>query len=317
MMTRSAHEVLAYSAMEDAELAEYAALIHAACPDIALVVERMSSTALRERLLEEGSHGRWDVVFGWSLTHLADPDILPLLAPASALSVERLPATAYARDLRWLAPSGFVPAFCVDHRRLREWGLPIPRSWHDLADPRFRGQIVLPDPRRSGAGFLHLAALLQCAGPEYAWSVLGEVAAGSPEIVNSANAPCLAVIEGRAAIGVSVSTSTAALIAKGHDLTLVIPEDAPAYEPEGFAMRQGCARPDLAQRALRWTLSEDAASTYRRYNKLPLTHPLEDSGGPGPLLRPIDVGAAIAARDLACRQWARCFAPECLSAYHS
>jgi len=316
-MKRSAHEVVAYSAMEDTELTEYAALIRADCPDIALAVERMSSTALRERLLEEGCNARWDVVFGWSLTHLADPEIVPLLAPATGLVLDRLPASAYARDLRWFAPSGFIPAFCVDHRRLREQGLPIPRGWRDLADARLRGQIVLPDPRRSGAGFLHLAALLQCAGPAYAWAVLGEVAAGSPGIVNSANAPCLAVVEGRAAIGVSVSTSTAALIAQGRDLSLVIPEDAPAYEPEGFAVRQGCARPDLAQRALQWTLTEDAASAYRRYNKLPLIHPLDGSDRAGVNLRPIDVDAAIAARDLACRQWALCFTPERFNACHS
>jgi len=307
-MSTAQREVLAYSAMEDTELAEYAALIRAEHPDLSLIVERMSSTALRERLLHEGQGGRWDVVFGWSLTHLADPDILPLLAPLDGLDASRLPASAVARDRRWFSPSGFVPAFCVDQRALERQGRPVPRTWRELADPALHGQIVLPDPRRSGAGFLHLQALLQCAGPDYAWQALRGVAAGAPQIVHSANAPCLAVAEGRAAIGVSVSTSTATLIGQGHALSMVIPTDAAAFEPEGFAMRRGSPRAEAALQALQWTLGDAAAAAYRRYNKLALVRAADGGADATADLRPLDVEAAIGARDSACRDWATTFA---------
>lgn len=58
----------------------------------------------------------------------------------------------------------------------------VPKSWEDLADPKFKGKIVMPDPTSPGAGLSILQALLESGGPtNNGW--LDRLAANKPALV--------------------------------------------------------------------------------------------------------------------------------------
>jgi iron(III) transport system substrate-binding protein len=300
--------VVAYSAMEEYELAEYARGIEAAHPDIEVRIERMSTAALFDRLLAEGPNGRWDVILGWALTTMLAPELRDWFAPLASARVRALPASARDEEARWFCPSAFVPAFCVNEARLARKGLPVPRSWADLADARYRGELVVPDPNHSGAGFLHLTALLQMAGEDRTWEILRGVSANRPLIERSAFAPCLAVAGDEAAIGVTVSIAAERTARMGLPVKMVIPEDAAGSEPEGFAMRAGSVQQEAATRALEWMLTPEACAIYRKYHKVVLVGAEEVPRGEGGLpVHPINAARAAAARASACENWRRVF----------
>lgn len=303
--------LVAYSSMEDGELADYVSQIERDNPDLHIKVIRVSTAALHERILQEGDAGQWDIIFGWSLTKLLDPMIQTLLATFDSAQLDRLPREARDEGGKWFSPSAFVPAFCVNEARLKEKGLPVPRNWNELAESYYGGEIVLPDPAYSGAGFLHVTALNQKSGSAYVDSVFRRVANSRPRVVRSAFEPCSAVLNGEAAIGVTVSTAVCGLMNQGVDVRMVIPSDAAAFEPESFAIRAGSRHLSQAQRALDWTMSSAACETYGRYGKVVLKDidiRSPEGGDPRfPAMTAINAAKANQDRDAMCSAWSRFF----------
>lgn len=295
--------VRAWSAMEEYELEEYADGVARALPHVRVEIERMSTAALRERLLDPASKGRWDIILGWALTTMQDKALQHLFAPVDTAAFGCLPDSARDPARRWFAPSGFIPAFCVDTAALTRHGLSTPRSWSDLADPRYRGLLSIPDPARSGAGFLHLSALLQLRGAAATWHLLAAVAANQPVIEHSAFAPCLAVADGSAAVGITVTTAAERMRRLGLALNLIVPEDAAGFEPEAFALGADARDPQTGLQVLQWMLSDDACEIYRKYRKVVLVN--ADAAS---LPVAIDASHAAAARMTVCTQWHATFA---------
>ncbi|WP_272725872.1 ABC transporter substrate-binding protein, partial [Escherichia coli] len=51
-------------------------------------------------------------------------------------------------------------------------GLPMPKTWDDLLDPKLSGEIQLPDPRSSGTTFTAMATFISLMGEEKAFEYL-------------------------------------------------------------------------------------------------------------------------------------------------
>lgn len=292
--------------MEDSELADYVSQIQALHPSLTIRLERASTAALCQRILDEGDEGGWDIVLGCALTSFLDPRIQRLLAPLDAIDLRRLPTCARDDAGRWFSPSGFVPAFCVNRGRLNKLGLPDPQSWEDLAHPGFRGELIIPDPAFSGAGFLHLMALLDANAEDHVYEVLGRVASNKPAIVRSALAPCEVVAAGKAAVGVTVSTAVRGLMNREFAVDIVLPTDAQAIEPEAFGLRRGSRSAAWSQRVLAWTLTPIAAESYRRYGKVAFV-PARTRDGGRPTFRSINPRFATNHRNKECARWAGLF----------
>ncbi|PTL84518.1 extracellular solute-binding protein [Vitiosangium sp. GDMCC 1.1324] len=302
--THPKQTVVAYSAMEEYELAEYAQGIEAAHPDLRIRIERMSTAVLLDRLLTEGPNGQWDIILGWALTTMLAPELRGWFAPLPSAWMSGLPEWARDPDARWFCPSAFVPAFCVNEERLARRGLPTPTCWEDLADPRYLGELVLPDPAYSGAGFLHLTSMIQMTGAPKTWEVMSRIAANRPRIERSAFAPCLAVAANEASVGVTVTIAAQRMTRMGLPFKMVIPADAAGSEPEGFAMREGSSCKPAAARALEWMMTPEACAIYRKYHKVVLLNladslPMEQ----GMPLRPINAVQAAASRARVCEMW--------------
>ncbi|MGE7956473.1 ABC transporter substrate-binding protein [Pseudomonas sp. NPDC089530] len=295
-------ELLAISSMEHAELAEFIAGIgqHIGMP---VRLTRCSTSELVERL-HHGNAGAWDLLLGTAATALLDPALAWQLMPLTAMDFSSLPGPAVATDRRWFAASGFVPAFCYDPEVLAGEGLAVPGSWQELADPRWAGRIALPDPGRSGAGYLHLAALLEHYG-EAAWPLLARIAGQGGEVSGSSTAPIEALVQGRAWLGVTVSTAATRAAEQHPQLRWCVPEDARCYEDEVFACRAGSPNAAQAQQALQWMLTPAAAAISQRYGKV-----VPGQAHPVGALRPLP--ALPASRDKAerCRQWQALFTRE-------
>lgn len=63
-------------------------------------------------------------------------------------------------------------------------GIKPPASLEDLLNPAFKGEIITPDPRKSGTGFTFLSSVIQAQGEAKAWEYLkqfkGQVAQFTP-----------------------------------------------------------------------------------------------------------------------------------------
>lgn len=305
-------EITVYSALEDEEIAAYLEAAQAEMPDLTINVLRLSTGDLGARLIAESANPQADVLWGFAVTNILNPAIYDLLEPYTAEGVDALDAQYRDADGRWFAPIGYMGAFCVNTARLEQIGAPVPRSWADLTDPVYEGEVVMPDPGSSGTGYLQIAAILQGMGEEAGWQLISDLDPNMAQYTTSGSRPCRMAQVGEYAIGASLSFVAMQGIDQGYPLEMVIPSDYAGFELEGNGLIRGASNPDDARRFLDWTLSASAAETYATHKDLVTLpgvprSPLADAAGlPEDLstvLFPMDFAASGADRDAIITRW--------------
>jgi iron(III) transport system substrate-binding protein len=258
-----AESLTVYSALEDDEITSYLAGARKAMPDLDIHVLRLSTGDLAARLIAEAGAPRNDVIWGEALTSVLDPRIQALLAATPGADIARLPVTARDTGGLWSAPTGYVTAFCVNTEALKARGLPMPASWADLAQPAFRGEVVMPDPVSSGVGYMQVSAILQAMGPTKGWQLLAKLAPNVAQFTPSGSNPCKLARTGEYAVGVSLDLVALESVSDGYPVRMVIPSDNVGYELEANAVMRASAHPQASARFVNWLASADAATYYR------------------------------------------------------
>ncbi|WP_394826761.1 ABC transporter substrate-binding protein [Pendulispora albinea] len=295
--------VRAYSAFEEYELADYLAGMARDLPGIRVEIERMATATLNLRLLEEAGDPKNDIVLGWAATAMLEPKILELLEPGAIAESDALPAGCRDPEGRWFSPTGFVTAFGVNGPRLSQLGAgAAPNTWSALLREELRGEIVMPDPRVSGAGYLVATAILQGMGSEAGWAFLRALDRQVSHYPPSAWLPVETVAKGTSSVALSVAIAVVKSMDRGDPMSLVIPTDGAGFEPEVFASMRGSKEKAAGRRVLEWMTSSAAIPIYRRYRKIILVRDGEKDTS-GIVARPIDVKAACEGRKAFVERW--------------
>ena len=266
--TAFADSLTVYSALEEEEIAIYLAAAQAAMPDLEIDVLRLSTGKLGARLLAEAGNPQADLVWGWAVTAMMDPQVLALLEPTKVAGVEALAPEFRDVDDRWFAQIGYMGAFCVNTDRLAEKGLTMPKSWSDLTAPGFKGEVLMPDPNSSGTGYLHVNAVLQSLGLEAGWQQLEAVDPNMAQYTSSGSKPCKAARTGEYTVGISLAFTAMQSIEEGYPLAMVFPEGGVGYELEASGVLSSSDEKEKAKQFLDWTMSSDAIALFSKYKAL-------------------------------------------------
>jgi iron(III) transport system substrate-binding protein len=270
-----AGSITAYSALEEDEIAAYVEAAKKAMPDVEVNVLRLSTGDLGARILAEASNPQHDVIWGWAVTNMMDPRILALLEAYKAKDADKLAAQYRAADDKWFAVTGYMAAFCVNNERLKDKDLPMPKDWNDLLDPRFKGEVVMPNPVSSGTGYLQIVGIIQQMGEEKGWQFLKDLDANIAQYIKSGSRPCKAARAGEYAVGTSLAFAAIQSVEEGFPVTMVIPASGAGYELEASGLMAASKNKDDAKKFLDWTLSPEAASLYGKYKEIVTTEGYE------------------------------------------
>ena len=260
--------VTAYTALEEDEIAEYVAAAKRALPDVELKVLRLSTGDLGARILAESANPQHDVIWGWAVTNMLDPRVLALIEPYKAKGAEKLEAAYRAADDKWFAATGYMAAFCVNSERIKQKGLPSPKDWSDLLDPKFKGEVVMPNPVSSGTGYLQIVGILQQMGEEPGWKFLKDLDGNVAQYIKSGSRPCKAARAGEFAVGASLAFAAIQSIEEGFPVTMVIPAKGAGYELEASALMAASRNKPDARRFLDFTLAPDTAVIYGKFKEI-------------------------------------------------
>jgi ABC-type Fe3+ transport system substrate-binding protein len=149
--------------------------------------------------------------------------------------------------------------------------LPEPKTWSDLADPRYRGWIELADPTRSASAKTALMVIvereMQTASQEHreeadGWArgmgLIRQIAANARGFTSAANELPGVVSSGDAAAAMAIDFYARAQIAAvgGSRIGYVEPQGATAVTPEPIALARGAPHAQTARRFIEFVLSE-------------------------------------------------------------
>jgi iron(III) transport system substrate-binding protein len=251
-------QVIIYSSNQDAEMEAKLAAFEAKYPEINAEYIRLPSAQVFARFIAEHDAGttQADLLTTASTVIFQEqpelfiplgPDNLPALAEQTPLIAAENPNYAvYQTDVQLVTYNSdrVSDADIAEHLQ----------SWEDLADPRWKGQIAIVDPRASTNQLSFFLGLRDVYGDEwYARFMQNE-----PEVVGTASAAAQQVAAGAYELLVpSVPVHSAALRAQGAPIGLTLPTGLNHAPAQGTAVPVGAAHPNAALLFANWLLSAE------------------------------------------------------------
>jgi iron(III) transport system substrate-binding protein len=135
--------------------------------------------------------------------------------------------------------------------------LPVPKCWKDLANPVYKGEVMLGNPNSSGTAYLMLATLVQVFGEDEAFKLLAAIHPNVNQYARSGIGPMTAVTRGETAIGSTVLHGVINEIVRGFPVEPVLPCEGVGYEVGSVAIVKGTRNLDAARKFVDFALSVD------------------------------------------------------------
>lgn len=250
-----AQTVRIYTHNDEKEMEAFVADLRAAT-GLDVQVLRMSSNELRARVVAEKGNIGADLQWGMPNSHALLAKREGLLEPYRSREWDAVPGQFKDAEGHWYGWSYWFNAIAVNTEILQKKGLPRPRSWADLLDPRWKGEIVMPNPGTSGTAYLVVATLMQLMGPERAWDYLTRLDRNVAEYTKSGSAPAEQVGRGQYALAITWDQAVITRKAKGYPLELIIPEEGVGFDLDSIAIFRGARNLAAARKVVDYVGSE-------------------------------------------------------------
>ena len=247
-----AQSLVLYTSQPDKDAAETTAAFIKRNPGVKVEIFRSGTTEIMNKLMAEITAGdpKPDVLL------VADSVSLEMLKKDNRLlaypeaDVADLPAEAYDKDRTYfgtkLITSGIVYNTAAKER---------PASWKDLADPRYKGQLVMPSPLYSGAAAITISTF--AARQDLGWSYVDALKANEAIAVRGNGAVLRSVASGEKAYGVLVDFMALNAKAKGSPVEFVLPREGLTAVTEPVAILRTARNQKAAKAFVDFLLSEE------------------------------------------------------------
>lgn len=133
-----------------------------------------------------------------------------------------------------------------------------PKSWKDLGDPKYKGEIVLGNPASSGSSYAQLYMMYKLYGLDF----IKTVVANSTYVASSTSGPD-SVARGEYAITVTGEANIGKKLAAGDPVAYVLPEEGTGRRIEGSAILANCRNMDNAKKFIDFMTSPEAFQIVR------------------------------------------------------
>jgi iron(III) transport system substrate-binding protein len=218
-------------------------------PNLKLSTVTGGSGQLLRRIEAEVAKPQGDVFWSSSANTLGA--FKPLFEPykvkdASAI----LESLRHPQDL-WTASNMHVAVMMLNKNQLG--GLPEPKSWADILDPRFKGKMIIADPANSSTAYTILWGIDKLLGGDALKKLADNI-----KVTSSAPTVLRGVGQGEYAIGLTFESNAYTYVAGGQkEIALVYPADGTFTSPEFLTLIKGAPGGPLAQQVCDLLISKE------------------------------------------------------------
>ncbi|MFV1956488.1 MAG: extracellular solute-binding protein [bacterium] len=185
-----------------------------------------------------------------------------LLVPYTPKGSDKVPAKWHGmkvkdKDGYWTAFAPWIVTNLYNEKVLKKLRLPPPKTWNDLLNPIYRGNIVHTLPYASGTMHETIEILLQGFGEEEGWRYLRLLAAQLARFSTGSTDTTQLVARGEVPIGVAQPQMNAMAARKdGFPVRDLLPEKT-ILVPEAVALLKGAPNEAVGKIFLDWLFSMD------------------------------------------------------------
>lgn len=220
------------------------ALFEAAYPDIKVEIIAAGTGELLQRVAAESENPLADVLWGGGADSLAA--FKSYFQPYVCANDDVIAESFKDADDLWIGESPLPMVLFYNKTLVSEED--APKTWEDLLNPKWKGQIAYASPAKSGSAYTQLCTMIFAqGGPEGGgWDFVEKFYQNLDGKVQDSSGNCHKLVaSGEYAIGVTLEKS-AVLYADNADVAFVYPQQNSAV-PDGVAIIKNCPNPDNAK----------------------------------------------------------------------
>ncbi|PYN26969.1 MAG: hypothetical protein DMD99_03880 [Candidatus Rokuibacteriota bacterium] len=185
------------------------------------------------------------------------------------------------KDGFWVG-TALEPYGLVYHpKKIQRLGIPEPKEWDDLLNPKLKGEVAQCAPTRSSSSNATYEVILSMYGEDKGWEWLRKLAANTGHFTARSRDVPTVVAKGEYSAGFAVP-SYMAFEEKlaGFELKFVAPKNA-FVTPEPMAILAGARNPKAARAFIEFLLSERGQKVFMERGLFPITPMYKVQGPPG------------------------------------
>lgn len=225
-------------------------------------VEISTGKALAQLQAENGNTTA-DIWFGGGVDSYISATDLGYLEQYVSPEAEAINPAYSDADGYWtglaLVPAGFL----VNNDVLAEKNLEAPRTWEDLADPKYKGEIIMASPAISGTQYAILNGTIQAYGEEKGWEVWKGINENVDFYAQGGGEPGPKCAAGEFGIAVLAMTGGTFAMEAEYPVTAVYPEDMIPWTPAPIAIFKNSQNKDAAKVFVDYFLSKEGQEALR------------------------------------------------------
>lgn len=259
--------VTVYTSLPSKQADAYLKIFRAQYPNVDVTVVNGSPAQVADKLIKEKKDPKADVVWHTPLSSLMRAIEASAAAPYAyhpgqidALGGDFVDGITPSNPL-WVGTNANLIAFAVNTGASSG---SAPKDFTELADPKYKGKIVLPSVK-TPAGWALVSALMVSEGEEAVWGRLAELDKNVSHYTDSDAAAIQDVQDGKADVAVVFDGPISAARDAG-DVDIVfpgVPELSP-YDIEADALVRKASPSKVAKVFLDWAISDPAMAAYAK-----------------------------------------------------
>ena len=148
--------------------------------------------------------------------------------------------------------------FGVNTELIAKKKLPVPKSWADLLNPAYKGEIQVANPASSGTAYTMVATLVQLMGEDRAFEYMKKLHPSIAQYTRSGTAPIKAVARGEATVSISFVHDGPTEAAQGFPVATITPSEGTGAEIGSMSIVRGARNLANAKRFYEWALTPQA-----------------------------------------------------------
>ena len=225
-------------------------------------VEISTGKALAQLQAENGNTTA-DIWFGGGVDSYISATDLGYLEQYVSPEAEAINPAYSDADGYWtglaLVPAGFL----VNTDVRAEKNLEAPQTWEDLADPKYKGEIIMASPAISGTQYAILNGTIQAYGEEKGWEVWKGINENVDFYAQGGGEPGPKCAAGEFGIAVLAMTGGTFAMEAEYPVTAVYPEDMIPWTPAPIAIFKNSQNKDAAKVFVDYFLSKEGQEALR------------------------------------------------------
>jgi iron(III) transport system substrate-binding protein len=269
---------------------------------------RASTGELVNRVIAEKGAPQADVLLGGAESlHIAASQAGAL----DAYTSKAVPTPAYTRgaDGTWTGFCVLTLGIGINEQRFAEKfpGKAYPKTWDDLTDSAYKGELIFTDPVASSTGYLFLQSQLQRLGESAGWAYFKKLTPLAGQLPASGGAPPKLIGTGEYTVCVAYMHAMQQYVAQGFPVKIIIPPQT-VGEIDAVSVLKGARHTAHAQRFVDFMLSKEAQELFMSFSPIIPVNPSAKQPEGAVTLDKLDMldydsGKAGAERDATLARW--------------